>query len=563
VTTTTSVVAETAASPTRHRSGAGHKAALVLAAVLGVVGLIFWLYAASIHANQGDSDGASVVLEGQAIIHGHLLLHGWALSLDSFWTVDALVYAVLVAIAGLRPGLLYAGPALIATAVIIVGILMARENRRGAAAIAGGFAVVALLAFPTHSMASFFLRGPLHVTTALWALIAFWAIRRGRFGLGWAIAVLMLVMGVLGDLQMVAYGVAPLAAAGLVAMLRQRAWRGGIAQLSAAVAGGALGEIGQKVAKALGGFTIGAANPIASVHQMPENAKHVVTFGLDLIGARTVRLVPGGNPLLGTGGPPPWLQDAHILAAAVMLAAFLAALVSLLGGVITGGQRAAAGVVFAADPDAERWRLNDMLLIATFAPPVAYVVLALTNDPEYTRYLTAAVIFASILTGRIVAQYWHKLSATWLARTVAAVAVAATMCFAAATGYTLDQPDPGQPAAQLVAWLGTHHLDEGVGDYWSASISTVESRGQVTIRPVVSGTKGTLRRYLKESDESWYAGQRFQFFVYNTVLPWGYDNTISATKTWGPPEHTYAVGTFRVLVWPKPLILKPNPPATS
>ncbi|HKH88036.1 MAG TPA: hypothetical protein VKA05_04400, partial [Acidimicrobiales bacterium] len=204
MTTTTSTAApEAAPASTRSRGGLGRKAAVVLTAILGIVGLVIWLYAASIHANQGDSDGATVVLEGQAILHGHLLLHGWALSLDSFWTVDALVYAVAIAVAGARPSLLYAGPAVIATAVILVGILMARENRRGAAAVAGGFTVVALLAFPTHSMASFFLRGPLHVGTALWSLIAFWAMRRGRFGLGWAIAVLMLVLGMLGDLQMV------------------------------------------------------------------------------------------------------------------------------------------------------------------------------------------------------------------------------------------------------------------------------------------------------------------------------------------------------------------------
>jgi hypothetical protein len=349
-------------------------------------------------------------------------------------------------------------------------------------------------------------------------------------------------------------------------MLRQRSWRGGIAQLSAAVAGGALGEIGQKVARALGAFSIGAANPIASVHQMPMNAKHVLTFGLDLIGARTVRLHAGENPLLGAGGVPSWLEAVHILAALVMTAAFVAALASLIRGVIVGAQRRRAAddaVATTAGPDANRWRLDDMLLIATFGPPIAYVALALTNDPEYTRYLTAGVIFASILTGRIVARYWHKLGSGWLARGAVAVGVAGTLCFTAATGYTLAQADPGQSASQLVAWLATHHLDNGIGDYWSASISTLESRGRVTIRPVVSGTGGTIRRYLKESDDSWYAGQRFQFFVYNTVLPWGYDNTISATKTWGPPEHTYAVGTFRVLVWPKPLILNPNPSPTS
>jgi hypothetical protein len=146
---------------------------------------------------------------------------------------------------------------------------------------------------------------------------------------------------------------------------------------------------------------------------------------------------------------------------------------------------------------------------------------------------------------------------------VAVVAVAGAMCFAAATGYTLARTEPGQPASQLVAFLAAHHLDNGVGDYWSASISTVESKGHVTIRPVVQGKKGELRRYTKQSAENWYSGQHFQFFVYNTAVPWGSDNSATAAATWGTPEHTYAVGTYRVLVWPRTLVLNPNPSPTS
>lgn len=567
MTATSTAVEPGAASRPAHRRGSrvGHNLALVLAAVLGLAGLVAWLYVASIHANVGDSDGATVALEAQAIMHGHLLLQGWTLSLDSFWTIDALIYVPAMAVAGERASLLYAGPAIIATLVIVVGILMARQDRRGAAAVAGGFTVVALLAFPTHTMASFFLRGPLHIGTALWALVAFWAIRRGRFGFGWVVAVVFVVAGLLGDLQMVAYGLVPLGLAGVVAMFRQRTWRGGIAQVSAAIASAVIAEVARKVAKALGGFTIAPANPVAPKHLLLTNAKHAITYSLDLIGARAVHVPPGSAPILGSPGVPEWLQDVHIVAAAVMLLAFLAALASLVRGVITGSARVSTADAPAAGGDqaSDRWRLDDMLVIATFAPPAVYVWLALSTDPEYTRYLTAGVIFASILAGRVVAQYWPKLRSAWLTGGVAAVGVAAAMCFAASTGYTLAQGEPARPETQLVSWLAAHHLDNGVGDYWSASISTLESEGKVTIRPVVTGKQDTPRRYLKQSDEAWYSNQRFQFFVYNTALPWGSDNTASATKTWGTPQHTYSVGPYRVLVWPRPLTVNPNPPPTS
>ena len=45
-------------------------------AVLAAASLLFGLDAAATHAFAGNSDGATVVLEGAALRHGHLLLSG-------------------------------------------------------------------------------------------------------------------------------------------------------------------------------------------------------------------------------------------------------------------------------------------------------------------------------------------------------------------------------------------------------------------------------------------------------------------------------------------------------
>ena len=83
-----------------------------VAAVAASVGVVFVLYAAGVHAAAAISDGASVALEGQAIGNGHVLLHGWALSYDSFWTLDALFYTLASVLVGIRPSLLFAVPAI-------------------------------------------------------------------------------------------------------------------------------------------------------------------------------------------------------------------------------------------------------------------------------------------------------------------------------------------------------------------------------------------------------------------------------------------------------------------
>ena len=144
--------------------------ACVLGAFLVLVGI---LYAAAHHAFAGDSDGATVVLQGQAMRSGNVTLHGWALSLDSFWTIDAVVYSLVELVTGVHGMLLYLVPAVIAAAVIVVGVFLAREGRRGIAAVAAGTTVIVVLALPSHELANVFLRVQLHIGTALLCLCAF------------------------------------------------------------------------------------------------------------------------------------------------------------------------------------------------------------------------------------------------------------------------------------------------------------------------------------------------------------------------------------------------------
>ena len=125
-------------------------------------------------------------------------------------------YALAVRLVGLRPGLLYAEPAVVAALTISVGVLLTLEGHRVSAGFAGAVAVVVLLAFATPAMDFWFVGKGFHVATALYALVAFGALRRGRFGWGWALAVALLAFGMLGDLMIVAFAVAPLFVSGLV-----------------------------------------------------------------------------------------------------------------------------------------------------------------------------------------------------------------------------------------------------------------------------------------------------------------------------------------------------------
>ena len=119
----------------------------------------------------------------------------------------------------------------------------------------------------------------------------------------------------------------------------------------------------------------------------------------------------------------------------------------------------------------------------------------------------------------------------------------------AAFGFTLGAPTPAQPFAQLDTFLENRQLVTGIGDYWSASITTVASGGAVTVRPVISNPAGRVVRYERQSAATWYTNQPFEFLVYDTARPWGGVDAMTASSTFGPVARTYAVGSYRVLVW--------------
>jgi hypothetical protein len=515
---------------------------IVPAALFGAyVVLVVLLYASARHAFAGDSDGATVVLQGQTMGGGNVTLHGWALSLDSFWTVDAVAYMFVEWVTGVRDALLFLVPSMIAGAVVIVGALLAKDRRRGIPGIAAAATVVVVLALPSHVLANVFLRGPLHVGTALLCLCAFAGLRRGRFGWGWIAAVLCLAAGVLGDFQTAVLGVGSVVTAGLVAMLRTRGWRGGSSEVTAALAALLTAGLVRTGAIVLGTFSVNANHPVASGSQVLTNLARVPTWGANMLG------VGGGR--LGSGGVPVALDAVHWVGLVVVVVAIVAAAVALVRGAIRGSS--------STEETQAAWRLDDLLVLGVFADIGVFLALTTSKDPGFLRYLTAAVIFGAVLAGRWVGRVAAALpSARPTRRAAAAAALAIVALSTVAFSFTLAGATPRQPVTQLDRFLEARQLDAGIGDYWSASITTVATGGAVTVRPVISTPAGRVVRYERQSDASWYKNQRFDFLVYNTARPWGGVDASTAASTFGPAARTYAVGPYRVLVWRHPVFVR-------
>ena len=538
------VAGNTGDAPSRTRRLAV-PAALTL---VSFVALAVLLYFVSAHTVPGNSDGATVILEGQSMSAGHLLLHGWALSLDSFWTVDAVVYMFAVLFVGVHAAFLNLVPALVASAVIVTGVYFVRADWRGVPGFAGSATVVALLALPSFALAFFFLQGPLHVGTALLCLLAFAGLRNGRFGWRWVVVVGLLAAGCLGDLQTVALGIVPALLAGAVAAARCRDWKAGLPTSSAAVASVVLAIVGREIARAIGTFVLISSAPRQPISQMINNLGVLRDYLPKMLGV--------GTAGFGSGGAPHFTEFAHLVGLIAVAAGVFVALIGLLVGAARGRDDATASP---AD-----WRLDDLLVFAFFGAIAVFLALAMPSDTPAARYLTAGVIFGSILAGRLLARatvLFHGSPAQlrpWGLRIASAVGIAVVGILAVGVGYNIANPKPFQRYDEVGAFLERHGLHDGVGDYWSASIVTVETNGNVAVRPVTLGANGRLVRYAWETTADWYAGHKFNFLIFNTLYPFGDVDIRTAIATFGRPSWHARIDHVEVLVWKKPHTVSPN-----
>jgi hypothetical protein len=145
-------------------------------------------------------------------------------------------------------------------------------------------------------------------------------------------------------------------------------------------------------------------------------------------------------------------------------------------------------------------------------------------------------------------------------------------CNAGFLGHDIVQSPPASATSELAVWLVDHHLGYGLATYWSASSVTLDSGGQVQVRPVNRPAWGDSRidAVQWESKPSWYdPGLHDARFL---IVPgtaagcsFGTHDQWLATvrRLFGPPAASYRVARLLVLVWHKNLLPLVSRPAGS
>ena len=148
--------------------------------LLAAAGL-FILYFRQSRVVSFNSDGASLVLQAQDMLHGNLLLHGWWTADVSFYTTELPEYVLVDLVRGLRPDVVHICGALTYTLTVLLAALLARGRARGLAGVVGALVAVGVMLAPSIAGGTpVLLENPDHFGTAVPILLILLVLDRAQ-----------------------------------------------------------------------------------------------------------------------------------------------------------------------------------------------------------------------------------------------------------------------------------------------------------------------------------------------------------------------------------------------
>jgi hypothetical protein len=495
---------------------------LTVVACLGAVAALYVAYLGQSRSLGTDADGASNVLQAWDMLHGNLLLRGWWLSDVSFYTTELPEYMLVELARGLNPGVINLAAAATYTLLLALAALLAKGRATGKAAVGRVLIAAGIMLAPGPvRSAGTLLSSPDHTGTGVPLLLTWLAIDRlgDRRYLPWLVCALLTWVELADQIAIYVGALPVILVSGIRICQRRGSWRADAGLLAAAAASVVLALASTRFIQMAGGFVL-APVPVelTTAAQLPHRAwltvQSVLTvFGADFIGLRSW----------------PATAVAMLHLAGVILVAWACCI--------------AARRLLAADE-----RLVPLLLAGVAINLAAYVFSTQSFDLGSTHELAAVLPFGAVLAGRL-------LPGRPAIKALFPALLAVLVGYAGALAYNAAGP-PRPPTTQAVAsWLTAHHLTAGIGDYWTANITTVATGGRVQVRPV-SLSCGRFSPYAWESKESWYGPPNTATFLLLSVNSndRADGNAAEAITQFGPPRQTARVGTYEVLVWNRDLL---------
>ncbi|MCW2931691.1 MAG: hypothetical protein JWM19_2653 [Actinomycetia bacterium] len=542
----------------------GRRGRYLKAAAL-VAGLVvaFWANLLLSRTNAGNSDGAAQVMQGWQMLHGHVRLHDWLTGDVNFGTTEVPEYAAVEAVRGLRPDVIHVAAALTYVISLVLAALIAKGDARGRAAVGRSAMAVGIMIAPQLDAGTYtVLNSPDHFGTAVPVLLAWLILDRWprRWWSAVAVAAILAWTG-LADETLLFIGALPLVVTCGFRVVRALAGRALAARAPARqerVAGEQPAVLRSDIVLAAAGvvatiLTLAGPHILAAIGGPLEAAPSTQLSPLHMIFWHNLRVTGwcllilagadfvGVHPAIRAG-----FEMLHLVGAALGALAIIVGVVRYLRDKDLVTQLLVAGIIF------------NLLSFAAGTHSV---------EDTFAREISPVLTLGAALAGRLLGG--RLLAEGTLARWLTPVLSLVLCGYLAGLAYEASRPAVPAQSQQLASWLEAHHFRYGLAGYWQASIVTVETGGQVEVRPItpVLGKSDKFRTVAKQSLESWY-DPRHNYANFVVLYPGhpgaepftgytgvgAFNSTRDMLATFGKPARVYHDGQYAIYVWNKNLL---------
>jgi hypothetical protein len=503
-----------------------------------VLAVLFAAYLRLSRTYPENSDEANILLMASDLAHGNLTLSGWDTSDVPFITTELPEIALLVRLFGLHLETAHIAAALTYTLVVAVGMLLARVGARGRTAAARMAVACAIMLAPQPGVGVFVIVFSVgHIGTAApvmltWLVLDHYCPANGAppprrlWPLPAAVGAL-LAWALIADPLVLVIGVCPVLLVTTVRLVS--AFR------AVPRAGRVLHRIAGAVSARPAETSLAAAALLACVvawcaqlllHALGGYAQQPIPFTLAPVSTWYAHSLTVAHGLLEMFGAFPvpgnainYLGPGNYVAAPPLSGLSAAVAVTRLACVALAVAAACltARRFFRRDADL----VSQLLLAGLVANLTAYIPSSLASHTALNAREFAPVLpFAAVLITRSAGDLYRitrstagRLGMRLPSHRVIAVSLCALLAW---YGFGLFReaslPAAPDPFTRLETFLTAHHLTNGIGGYWNASVITVDTGGAVTVRAV---TAGCLQPYPWESKPAWYdpAGATASFVI--------------------------------------------------
>jgi len=507
---------------------------IVACAVAVAIAVLFFAYFGLSRTYPENSDEANILLMANDMLHGNVLLRHWVTSDVPFISTELPQIAALEGIFGTYLHTAHIAAAMTYTLVVVLGMLLARGPRRavtGKTAIARMAVAGGIMLGPQTGVGVFILLLSVgHIGTAVPVMLTWLLVdRMGERPWVPAVVTLLLAWSLVADPLVKVVAIWPLM---LVAVVRIATWlvRGErdagenattLAQRVRTLHRKRWFDLSLLAAAAIGWWIASLISTVIS--DMGGYAQNAVPYSLDPSKTWWPHARVSIDGLLSMFGADFVGQTGW---SAVLAVLHLVGVVLAVWGVFV-----TLRWFFSWPGDL----VSQVLVVAVIANLVAYIPSGLANATDLNAREFAVVLpFAAVVAGR---QLGARLVEGRLVdislpdgtrqpagprlRFLVPVLAVVLAGYAWTLGSGALKPPAPAPYTKLIAWLEAHHLRSGLGGYWQASVITVETGGQITIRALTSAsatlkdgstTNCVIAPYAWEIKKTWYVASQSQAY---------------------------------------------------